>query len=332
MRQRWNGSVQSSNTPSYDKLGIGREDYAMYRCMILKVVYVDDKTNISKNSPNPEVLYEAVILGGSQAGNKLSNCRLAQYLNYSERTLTPSSKDPAKAKLSDHDGDIVYIQFNQGHDSYPIIVALAKALKDPSGAKAADGPRLLEVYNGLLRNINNKGELTTTMFNGSVKDNRFKQNDASTIKEEWLSNEQRILTFKSGLKITEDGKNDKVEIVTAGGVKATMDGKGDKIELTTSGGAKTEIDGKGSKISIKAGSTEIEIDGNSGKVSIKADMIDLGSAVADFVTQFTQLASAFATHTHPFIDLSPIPVPSMTQPPAAPLLVSVGSQTVKVQP
>lgn len=332
MKQRWNGSVQSSNTPTYDRQGLQRDDFGLYRCMVIKVLYVDDPNNISKNSQNAEVLYDVVILGGHSTGQTLSNCRLAQYLNYSERTLTATSKDISKIKLSQHDGDVVWVQFVQGHDAYPTIIGLAKAIKDATAAKKADGPRLLEIYNGLKRNINNKGELITTMLGGSVAEGRFKPGTAPVIEQSWLSSEQITTTFKSGLKILEDGKNDKVEIATAGGVKATMDGKGDKIELTTSGGAKTEIDGKGSKISIKAGSTEIEIDGNSGKVSIKADMIDLGSAVSDFVTQFTQLAAAFATHTHPFIDLSPIPVPSMTQPPAAPLLTTVGSQTVKVQP
>ena len=58
-------------------------------------------------------------------------------------------------------------------------------------------------------------------------------------------------------------------------------------------------------------------------------MVDLGASVSDFVTKFTELASAFATHTHLY---SPGPGgPTPTAPPMAPLLSTVGSQTVKVQ-
>jgi len=77
MRRRWDGSIQSTNVPTYDKLGIGREDFALYRAMVIKVLYVDDPANISKNSQNPEVLYDCVILGGSASGQILSFCRLA---------------------------------------------------------------------------------------------------------------------------------------------------------------------------------------------------------------------------------------------------------------
>src|SRR4051812_1808156 len=127
MRQRWDRSIQSNNTPTYDKEGISRDDHGMYRCMIINILYVDDENNISKNAKNPEVLYEVVILGGHASGQTLSYCRLASYIdgdkNYSERTLKKTSKDISKVSLSEHDGDIVYVQFIQGHDAYPVIIA-----------------------------------------------------------------------------------------------------------------------------------------------------------------------------------------------------------------
>lgn len=334
MKRRWDQSVQSSNTPVYSNLGISKSDYGLYRCMVIKVLYVDDKFNITKNSQNPEVLYEVVILGGHDSGQTLSNCRLASWLggnsNYSERILTATSKDISKIKLSEHDGDIVYVQFNQGHDAYPVIIALAKGLKNTVAAKASDGPRLLEEYNGLVRNINNKGELITTMKGGEVKDSKFMVGNSEIIKQEWLKDEKLVTTFKSGLVVTQDGKNDKFEIKTKGGLSSLFDGKNDKAEIKGAGGATVTIDSKSKKITIKASATEIIIDGNSGKITLKGEMIDLGASVADFVTQFTQLASAFATHTHLY---SPGPGgPTPTSPPMAPLLTTVGSQTVKVQP
>lgn len=334
MKTRWNGSVQSSNTPVFSNEGIARADFGMYRCMIIDVLYVDDDKNISKNSRNPEVLYEVVILGGSASGQTLSFCRLASYLggdfNYSERTLRKSSKNISKDKLNDHDGDIVFVQFIQGHDAYPIIIGLAKGINDKIGAKKADGPRWIEGFNGFETLIDNKGQLTWNMKGGTATNQMFKANTESLIKEEWTKDEKLIRTFKSGMVVTQDGKSDKIDTKTKGGAQVTTDGKSDKIDIKTSGGATISVDGKSKKISIKAGSTEVLIDG-SGKISLKGEMIDLGSSVSDFVTKFTELATAFNTHTHQFIDLTPIPIPSVTFPPSAPLLVSVGSQTVKVQ-
>lgn len=327
--KRWDGSVQPANTPTYDKVGISREDYGMYRCMITDVLYVDDAKNITKNAKNPEVLYSVVILGGSASGQKLSYCRLASYLggnfNYSERTLRKTTKDISKIKLAEHDGDIVYVQFNQGHDAYPVIIGMAKGLNDKIGAKKADGPRLIESFNGLIWNINNKGEMITTMMSGKTEEGKFTANKEFLVKEEWLMTEQVLTTFKSGLKITYDGKNDKITTLTKGGLQMDIDGKSDKAEIKTSGGATATLDGKGNKVTIKAGSTEVTIDGATGKITLKGEMIDLGATVADFVTQFTQLATAWATHTH----IGNLGAP--TSPPQAPLLVSVGSQTVKVQ-
>lgn len=311
MKQRWNGSIQSTNTPTYNKVGMGRDDYGLYRCMITKVLYADDSGNISKNSQNPEVLYEVIILGGSASGQTLSFCRLASWLggndNYSERTLTPTSKSVSKDGLSKHDGDVVFIQFVQGHDSYPIIIATSKGLSNKIASTKSEGPRSKEQFNGVQYEIDNKGQINKTMFGGETNSGRFTPGTTAIITENWSKDESVTRTYKSGLTVIEDGKNDKINIKTSGGSEAT-------------------IDGKGNKISIKAGTTEIVIDGASGKISLKGEMVDLGATVSDFVTQFAQLASAFATHTHIGNLGSP------TSPPMAPLLSTVGSQTVKVQP
>lgn len=308
MKQRSSGAILSSNTPVYGNLGNNREDFAMYRCMVIDVLYVDDDKNISKNSKNPEVLYECIILGGASSGQTLSFCRLASYLdgsNYSERVLSKATKDISKTKLSDNDGDLVYVQFIQGHDAYPTIVGMARGLNQKIGATKAEGPRFIESFNGLEKLINNKGEYTKSLKGGSTQEGTFKAGGSVEVSETWTKG--KITTsFKSGATLT-------------------LDGSGDKIEIKTKGGASTSIDGSGNKITIKAGTTEILIDGSSGKISLKGEMVELGSSVSDFVTMFTQMSTAFNSHTH----LGNLAAP--TSPPQAPLLSSVGSQTVKVQ-
>lgn len=348
MIQRWNSSIQSSNTPTFNKVGILRDDFALYRCMVTEVLYVDDPKNISKNAKNPEVLYTVAILGGHASGQTLSYCRLASWLggstNHSERILTPATKKLNKAKLQDQEGDIVFVQFIQGFDSFPVIIALAKGPKDKSGAKKADGPRFLDIYNGMQTEVNNKGEYKRSITTGETKEGKFTAKKEKLISEDWTIDEKVTKTFKSGLKIEEDGKQDKISVTTKGGLKVVSDGKGDKSEITTSGGAavklegktkkatlttgaaKVEIDGTSSKITIKVGSAEISVDGNTGKIQLKSNFVDLGSSPSDFVVLFSQLMSQFATHSH--ITTAP---GAPTSPPLAPLLPSTGSLTVKCQ-
>ena len=331
MKRRWDNSIQSANTPSIGQEGTNRDNYIMYRCLVTKVLFTDDSANISKNSKNPEVLYDVITLGGTGEGQTLSNCRLATYLGgndtYTARDLTATTKPLSKTRLADHDGDIVYVQFLQGHSGYPVIVGLAKGLIDnKSGAKKADGPRFLEVYNGFTTNITNNGELIRSLKGGKTTDQRFTADKEDLVKEQWFKAEKIVRTYKSGLIVTENGKDDSVTITTKGGLEAKVDGKGDKASFTTKGGVTATFDGTGNKITLKAKETEITIDGATGKITLKGEMIDLGKSVADFVTQFTQLATAFALHTH----IGNLGAP--TSPPTAPLLTSVGSLTVKVQP
>ena len=125
----------------------------------------------------------------------------------------------------------------------------------------------------------------------------------------------------------------RLKIKTAGGLIAKYDGKNDKITFTFAGGPLIEADGQGKTIKITAanGTASIEIDGNSGYIKLIGNLVDLGKSVSDFAVLGTKLLTAFNSHTHSFIDLSPIPVPSVTGPPTAPMPISVLSQTVKVQ-
>lgn len=320
MRIRRDGSVQSGAVPTYQNVSKNIDDH-LYRGMVIEVIYTDNPINITSNSKSPRVLYNVVILGGNSSGQVLSNCRLSSELggnsSYYERILKATSKNISKDRLSSNDGDIVYVRYIQGNSEYPVIVSLDQGNDTGSaiGAAKSEGPRLKRQYNGVAEEINKDGEWELARKGGSAQSEigGFTPNSSKEITLKLTKDEQFSRVFKSGLSILEDGK-------------------ADKVTMTTAAGASISIDGKNSKITIEKGSTLIEVDGNGDKISLKGGFIDLGSSVSDFVVLFTELLSAFNTHTHQFIDITPLgPVPSVTMPPVAPLLQSVGSSTVKVQ-
>lgn len=316
MRYRHDGSVQSSSTPTPGRSRT--DDYAMYRCVITKVLYVDDAANITKNASNPRVLYEAVVLGGYASGQVLSNVRLSSDLGgesgFYERVLRACTKDISTSRLSDADGDVVYIQFVQGHTGFPVIVALDNGIhtSDKIGASMADGPRSIKEYNGVRETIDKDGNWKQEIKGGTANPEKGGFAAGSPVVTTTISKDEKVTqTFKSGLTVA-------------------IDGAGDKVTYTTKGGAIVNIDGAGGKITLTKGSTIIELDGNGDKISLKGGFVDLGASVSDFAVLFTELLTAFNTHTHmaPQAPAGTLP----TTPPTAPMLKTVGSQTVKVQP
>lgn len=320
MRLRPDGSVQSSSTPTEGNVGRGN-DFALYRAVVTKVIYVGDPANVTNNSSNPRVLYDAVVLGGFASGQILSNCRLGSDLGGNaflhERVLRACTKDVSNSRLSDADGDIVYVQFNQGHTGYPVITCLDNGLSTSGkiGAALGDGPRSIREYNGVRETINKDGEFIQEVKGGTPNPEKggFAPSSEPLVTTKVHKDEKVTRTFKSGLSVTEDGA-------------------GDKVTVTTAGGAIVDVDGKGGKITLTKGSTIIELDGNGDKISLKGGFVDLGASVSDFAVLFTELLTAFNTHTHMYV-LPAIPAgPSPTTPPVAPMMQTVGSQTVKVQP
>lgn len=236
MKQRWDGSIQSSNTPTYQQQGLERENYGLYRCMITKVFYTDDPNNITQNARNPCVIYEAVILGGFEQGQTIFPCRLAPSLggnyNYEDYTLQATSKDISKVDLHDHDGDIVYVLFNQGHDSYPVIIASDKGLNDVfSGTSSALGPRRISQYNGVYQEINNQGELTIKRKGGSLSNGRFVPASGNEGSLQFLKDSVKLGDDSSSLTLTKS--TDDALLKTQGG--AEFHAKANKIALGAQG-------------------------------------------------------------------------------------------------
>lgn len=285
MRIRNDGSIQASATPTFQNAGRS-EDFGLYRCVVVKVKYVDDPQNITTNAQNPRVLYDCVVQGGFASGQKISNCRLSSDLggnsSFWERTLRASSKDVSKTRLSECDGDIVYVQFNQGHTGSPVIVALDVGIAPvETGASQAQGPRSVRQYNGVREEINNSGELQIDVKGGSANPEKgaFTPSATPLLTMKASKDEAYTRTFKSGLSITEDGKNDVVTVKTKGGVTITADGKNDEITLVTKGGAKLHI--KQAKVAMGAGSIEL---------------LDELSKITDLISKFVRNTDALHTH------------------------------------
>jgi hypothetical protein len=331
MRRRWDGSVQSSNTPLASNQV---KDHGIYRCIVTKVYFADDSSNISKNAQNPEVLYDVVVLGGFKGGQTINNARMSYgqggNTSFQETILTPSTQSLTTTTLSKQDGDVVYVVFNQGNPDYPLIVGVAKGLKQDNAATAAQSPRKIEQYNGIQQEVNNKGEHIFTQFGGKLdSNNAFQANTTPQYTRTITADGKVVETHSAGLSVSIDGKNDLIEIFTSGGADLKVDGKNNAVGILTQGGTSVKVDGKGNMITISAGSTEIVVDGASGKISLKGGIVELGSSVSDFVTMFSALSQAYNAHTH-MVPQAPAGVlPSM--PPMLPLLQSVGSATVKVQ-
>ena len=285
MKMRDDGSVQPGSLPTYGNVA-RPEDNAIYRCMVSKVIFVDDARNITANSPNPRVTYECIVLGGFASGQVLSNCRLSSDLggnfNFYERVLKAASKDISKTKLSDNDGDIVFVQFVQGHTGYPVITALDNGISTQGsiGATSSDGPVVKWQYNGINVNVDKNGNLTLTRKGGTY--------DADS---------KTFTPASNGKKIQVKLSNQVVAINTESGLAVTLDGDADKALIQTKGGAKAEIDGKAGSVKLK--------DNGTGALTLKGSKVALGASSAELLDQISQaldaaitVATSEATHTH----------------------------------
>lgn len=262
-KQRTDYSVQSANSPTLENELYKGKDFSVYRCMITNVIYTDSPENVTKNSKNPQVIYEAVVLGGFKEGQLIDNIRLSSNLggdlNYSERILKKTTKRLKVDPLSSHDGDIVFVVFLQGDSSFPIIIGTGTNHQDTTktGATKSDGPRMVQEYNGIKVEVTKNGDMTLTRKGGSFNstENTFTTDEAGEKVKVELEGEKTTFTYESGLVVDVDGANDKMDITTAGGAKMSVDGTSGTIELQDNGTGKVKI--TGDKIAIGASSAEL---------------------------------------------------------------------------
>lgn len=338
--ERRDGSIQSSNLPAHNRLAKNKvdRDFGIYRCMITRVLFVDDAANLTFD--NKQVIYEAVILGGSKEGQILQNVKaMNEYggeFNYAEKIYRPiETKKLNEKRISEHKGDIVFVGFLQGNTRAPVIIGggVQPFDKDSTGAKKADGFRMRKQYNGVFEEINKKGEYEFTRKGGKLNETTgVFTPSTSDFEARFKFFENKMVWEDPNSSITFEKKEKRLTTKVGDSYTETIDGTAKKVTKMM-GSVKMEFEDAAKKATFTAGTTVIEIDGNSGKIKLTSDFVDIGKAVSDFAVLFTELATAFNTHTHPFQYFAgPAPAAGVSQPPVAPLLQSVASATIKLQP
>lgn len=330
MAIRNDGSILSSSLlGGYNRREV-EQDFGIYRCMVIRVNFTDDETNLTFQ--NKQVTYDVLILSGRKEGQTIPNCKLSSELggefNYEERILKATTKafsgDKAEA-LSQHDGDIVYVAYVNGHTSTPVILGFGTQQLDQTntGATRSDGMRSVKQFNGVKIEIDKNGKYTKQIKSGTYNDDgAFLTPDEDVKYEETIDKEVRTRTFKSGLTIKEDGENDKVTFTLASGTLIDVDG---------AGGITIEADGATKIVINKNGDIELQ---SGTKVNVKAPLVDVGEGAAFSSTLFENLLSEFLKHTHVIpgtATAGPVPVNGVTGIPTAPLIKLVGSLSVKVK-
>ena len=240
MRRRYDNSIESTNTPTFDSLRYPK-DHGLYRCMVIDVKFTDHLKNLTSKDTNPRVLYDVIILGGFKSGQILTNCRVSKPMGsltgYYERTLRKTTKVLNVDRLQEHDGEIVYVMFNQGDVYFPVIVGYDDAFQKILGLDTPEAlaPRKIESFNGVISEIDNKGTQTNKYSGGELDaDKNFVPAEVPALTEVIDGvNEVNTRTYKSGLSVKEDGKNDQLQLLAKGSAELNL--KVDKVALGAQG-------------------------------------------------------------------------------------------------
>lgn len=376
---RDDGSIESANSTNYDNMYQNDVDFdnGIYRCLVVERYFTDDRQNRTKDSQNPAVIYKCIIMGGFHEGKTIDNVKVASWLggqfNYDERIFRPTTLTETQEIVAEEtDGDVVYVTFVNGNTYDPIIIGCdTQPLdSDKTGATKEDGARSVREYNGIKTLIDKMGVWIRTRFGGKInpETNALEPDEEKMVKievqETWedgkitveVSDDSYIetieganaegepiqkttRTYKEGLKIEEDAKNDKITRTFKDGMKIEEDGMNDKITVTTKGNVIATFDGQSGLVTIDvegASILEINKDGTvtvtaNTKINLLAPEVDVGDSAALSSTLFEKLKQEFDKHTHPFAYVAGIiPAQGTSNPPLVPLIDVVGSQTVKV--
>lgn len=327
MVRRRDGSIVSANLPSRGQVSAYdvERDYKIYRCMITAVNYVDSADNLTFD--NVQVTYDAIILGGRQDGQEITNIKntnmFGGQFNYHERiyrkTLTKFDDSEGKI-LAEQTGDIVYVGFVNGMTSSPIIIGCGTQPldKNTTGATIADGPIHAQEYNGVYEKINKLGEYEFVRKGGTYnqEEDFFLPADRAEEQGQPAPEElfQARLKFSDNVMLWEDPKSSiefkKNEVLWTHIVgkenttyKETIDGTAEKTTRVYTSGLTITEDGAGDKVTFSlASGTLIDVDGAGGVVTIDADG-GTNQIVIDSAGTITIKASSKVNIEAPLVDV-----------------------------
>lgn len=324
---RDDGSVESANSTNADNLSQNETSFDgnIYRCLVLDRYFNDDEINPTSNNPSPSTLYRVIVIGGFNDGKIIDNVRPSKMFGgpfNNEETVfrTNTIKETQNLSTINADGDIVYVAFVNQNIYDPVIIGCETSPLDKkrSSASKADGTRWTWEFNAIRNLIDKTGKWIKTKFVGKTNSNNgeYEPTEEVEIKESWET-EKITKEFKTGLKIEEDGANDKVSITTNGEVLTTVDGKSGTVTIDVKGSSVVTVNQDGT-ITLTADT----------KINLLAPEVDVGDAAALSATRFEALKAEFDKHVHnaPQAPAGIIP----TTPPLAPLISVVGSATVKI--
>ena len=215
---RSDGSVLSSNTPGPEG-NLTQVTNLLYKVQLTGINYVDQDTNETKDTQNPEVTYTGIVLNPETYGQIFENIRDGSNLfggkdNFAEK-IRPINTKPFEGKIGisseKQDGSIVYVACMDGDISYPVIVADGTNQLSQVGSKKEDGPRWRWQYNGIYFEIDKNGGLKVINKGGELGQTSFETAEAGN--EFSISLNKKILEVKTGKVILKiDGETGQVEI------------------------------------------------------------------------------------------------------------------------
>jgi len=306
----------------------------LVRGQVSKIIFSDDPSNTSKKF----VQYEVVLENGDGSSSTILARKVSDLFganDYSEEILEPSEYSYSGTNdignsFGNRNGALVLVGFLNSNVNDPVIIG---TLAHPKiqGATKKEGIRYVKIFRGLKTEINKDGEWSITYQSPYGPDGKLKAEATGPSFIKLNKTGGMEISLKKGtIKQTHDVDSEKTIFEYKSGLKIEFDGKGDKVTYTTKGGPIVTVDGSGT-ITLSANSTKIIIDGSSGKISLTGSLVDVGEAASALAVLGPQMLAWLSTHTHPFIDSTPIPVPSMTQPPAVPPPSTLLSKTVKIK-
>lgn len=173
------GSVVSAGARTPPRKTINQaleQQNGLMRCKIVKVHYIDDPDNTSRDSGSPHLQYTVIVLDGPNQGSLINrvtdSSEIGGKSNFSEVVRKASStynpKTDASKDYHNDDADIVLVQNIQGQTSNPMIVGACKHPKAVSTATRANGQQSVKEINGVRTTIRSDGTYVVENMGGPV--------------------------------------------------------------------------------------------------------------------------------------------------------------------